>query len=111
MRETTDPTILGWEGQVFTKIMGTKTRLMIDLDLEFEPKKSPKAIWLIVPLENLDGTRLWPDYSVGFWIEEPALVAEMHRDSSCRPLVDKFDAVPVLFVPTASLMYLIASKE
>ena len=47
----------------------------------------------------------------GFWIEAPALVAEMRRDSSCRPLVDKFDGVPVLFVPTASLMYLIASKE
>ena len=64
-----------------------------------------------MPLENLDVTRLWPDYSVGFWIEAPALVAEMRRDSSCRPLVDKFEGVPVLFVSTASLMYLIASKK
>jgi len=46
-----------------------------------------------------------------FWIEAPALVAEMRRDSSCRPLVDKFEGVPVLFVSTASLMYLIASKK
>jgi hypothetical protein len=47
----------------------------------------------------------------GLWIEAPALVAEMRRDSSWRPLVDKFEGVPVLFVPTTSLMYLIASKE
>jgi hypothetical protein len=47
----------------------------------------------------------------GFWIEAPALIAEMRHDSAWRPLVEKFEGVPVLFVPTASLMYLIAPKE
>jgi hypothetical protein len=47
----------------------------------------------------------------GFWIETPALVGEMRHDSLWRPLVEKFAGEPVLFVPTASLLYLIAAKE
>ena len=43
--------------------------------------------------------------SDGFWTEAPSFIDEMQRDSA-----DKIQA-PILFVPTANLVYLIAAKE
>ena len=97
-------------GQTWSKV-GSNKKTIFSPKWRLNCARSTKVLMSRVFLRLKDGTRLWPDYLVGFWIEAPALVAEMRRDSSCRPLVDKFDGVPVLFVPTASLMYLIASKE
>jgi hypothetical protein len=48
--------------------------------------------------------------SDGFWIEAPSFIDEMQRDSAWKPLFDNIHA-PILFVPTANLVYLIAAKE
>jgi hypothetical protein len=46
----------------------------------------------------------------GLWIEAPSLINEMLRDAARKSLTEKIQA-PILFVPTASLVYLIAAKE
>jgi len=47
----------------------------------------------------------------GFWIEAPALTGEMRRDAAWGHVVEQFREPSVLFVPTASLKFLIAAKE
>jgi len=47
----------------------------------------------------------------GFWIEAPALTGEMRRDAAWGHVVEQFQDPSVLFVPTTSLMLLIAAKE
>ena len=46
----------------------------------------------------------------GFWIDSPPLIAQMYADQAWKPQVERIQD-PVLFVPTSSLMYLIAAKE
>ena len=46
----------------------------------------------------------------GFWIESPPMIAQMSADQAWKPYVEHIQA-PVVFVPTSSLMYLIAAKE
>ncbi len=46
----------------------------------------------------------------GFWIESPSLIGEMTADRAWTSHVDRIQT-PVLFVPTSSLMYLIATQE
>jgi hypothetical protein len=46
----------------------------------------------------------------GLWVEAPSLIGEMLRDAAWKSLAEKIQ-VPILFVPTASLVYLIAAKE
>jgi hypothetical protein len=46
----------------------------------------------------------------GFWIESPPLVSEMYADQTWKTQVERIQD-PVLFVPTSTLMYLIAAKE
>jgi len=46
----------------------------------------------------------------GLWMEVPSLIGEMLRDAAWKSLAEKIEA-PILFVPTASLVYLIAAKE
>ncbi len=46
----------------------------------------------------------------GFWIESPSLIGEMVADQAWKTPVGSIQT-PVLFVPTSSLMYLIAAKE
>ncbi|MFZ3212072.1 MAG: hypothetical protein WA188_11220 [Terriglobales bacterium] len=47
----------------------------------------------------------------GFWIESPALTGEMRRDAGWGHVVEQFKEPSVLFVPTATLLFLIAAKE
>ncbi len=51
----------------------------------------------------------------GFWIEAPDLIAEIARDGAWRTTYQRFagsqSRVPVLFVPTANLQFLIAALE
>ena len=47
----------------------------------------------------------------GFWIEAPALTGEMRRDAAWGHVVEQFQDPSLLFVPTTSLMLLIAAKE
>ena len=47
----------------------------------------------------------------GFWIEAPALTSEMRRDAAWGHVVEQFQDPSLLFVPTTSLMLLIAAKE
>jgi hypothetical protein len=46
----------------------------------------------------------------GFWIESPSLIGQMYADQAWKPHIERIQD-PVLFVPTSSLMYLIAAKE
>jgi len=46
----------------------------------------------------------------GFWIESPQFVGELQQDLGWGPAVHQIQT-PVFFVPTASLMFLIAAKE
>ena len=46
----------------------------------------------------------------GFWIESPLLLDQMANDQVWKAQVERIPT-PVLFVPTSSLMYLIATKE
>jgi hypothetical protein len=46
----------------------------------------------------------------GFWIESPSLIGQMYADQAWKPEVERIQD-PVLFVPTSSLIYLIAAKE
>jgi len=46
----------------------------------------------------------------GFWIESPQLIAQMAADSAWKRHVEQVQD-PVLFVPTSSLMFLIATQE
>jgi hypothetical protein len=46
----------------------------------------------------------------GFWIESPPLIGQLYADQAWRTPVERIQD-PVLFVPTSSLMYLIAAKE
>jgi hypothetical protein len=46
----------------------------------------------------------------GFWIEAPMLIGHIQQENAWRPLIDTFEGEPVFFVPTTSLMYLIAAK-
>jgi hypothetical protein len=50
------------------------------------------------------------DDGSGFWIESPKLIGEILRDSAWKDEVEGVK-MPVLFVPTSSLMYLIAGAE
>ena len=46
----------------------------------------------------------------GFWIEAPQLLGELQQDSAWAPAVSKIQT-PVLFVPTSSLTFLVATQE
>jgi len=46
----------------------------------------------------------------GFWIDSPSLIGQMYADQAWKPEVERIQH-PVLFVPSSSLMYLIAAKE
>jgi hypothetical protein len=46
----------------------------------------------------------------GFWIESPPLIGQLYADQAWSTPVERIQD-PVLFVPTSSLMYLIAAKE
>jgi hypothetical protein len=46
----------------------------------------------------------------GFWIEAPQLLSEWQQDSAWAETVSKIQT-PVLFVPTSSLMFLVATQE
>jgi hypothetical protein len=46
----------------------------------------------------------------GFWIQSPQLIGQMAADSAWKAHVEPVQN-PVLFVPTSSLMYLIATQE
>ena len=48
--------------------------------------------------------------SDGFWIESPPLIGQLKEDSAWKAAVDGIQGA-VLFIPTSSLMYLIAAKE
>lgn len=48
--------------------------------------------------------------SDGFWIESPQLIGQMAADSAWKRHVEQVRD-PVLFVPTSSLMFLIATQE
>lgn len=48
--------------------------------------------------------------SDGFWIQSPQLINELQQDRSWGPAVAQIQ-IPVLFVPTSSLVYLIAAKD
>jgi hypothetical protein len=48
--------------------------------------------------------------SDGVWIETPHLIGEMQQDRGWGPVVGPIQT-PILFVPTSSLLYLIASEE
>jgi hypothetical protein len=50
------------------------------------------------------------DDGSGFWIESPKLIGEILRDSAWKDEVEGVK-IPVLFVPTSSLLYLIAGAE
>jgi hypothetical protein len=48
----------------------------------------------------------------GFWISAPDLILELQNDKAWgRPLAKMETQTPILFVPTTSLDYLIASEE
>jgi hypothetical protein len=46
----------------------------------------------------------------GFWIESPPLIGQISANEAWTPHVEHIQA-PVVFVPTSSLMYLIAAQE
>jgi ferredoxin-fold anticodon binding domain-containing protein len=46
----------------------------------------------------------------GFWIDSAPMIGEMLEDSSWKRAVSEIQK-PVLFVPTSSLMFLIAAQE
>ena len=46
----------------------------------------------------------------GFWIESPPLIGQISANAAWTPHVEHIQA-PVVFVPTSSLMYLIAAQE
>ena len=48
--------------------------------------------------------------SDGFWIESPHLQGELQQDAVWAPAIATIQS-PVLFVPTSSLMFLIAPNE
>ena len=46
----------------------------------------------------------------GFWIESPPLISQISANEAWTPHVKHIQA-PIVFVPTSSLMYLIAAQE
>jgi hypothetical protein len=46
----------------------------------------------------------------GFWIESLQLTSELQQDAAWAPAI-KVIQNPVMFVPTSSLMFLIATKD
>ena len=46
----------------------------------------------------------------GFWIESPSMYGQLQNDRVWMESANTIET-PVLFVPTSSLMFLIASKE
>jgi hypothetical protein len=46
----------------------------------------------------------------GFWIESPPLIGQMAADAAWKSQVERVKT-PVFFVPTSSLVYLIATQE
>ncbi len=46
----------------------------------------------------------------GLWIESPHFLSEMQQDRGWGPAVEQVQA-PVFFVPTTSMMFLIATQE
>jgi hypothetical protein len=46
----------------------------------------------------------------GFWIESPPLIGQISAEEAWTPHV-KHTQAPIVFVPTSSLMYLIATQE
>ena len=47
--------------------------------------------------------------SDGFWIYAPDMLAQMAQDSAWSALFQRIEGTPILFVPTASIGFLIAS--
>lgn len=72
--------------------------------------KDKQIVFRLVTTNNVHGGIVRVVEEDGFWIESPHLIGQMSGDQAWAPTI-KTIQTPVLFVPTSSLMFLIATKE